>query len=214
MLRVKRDSHFDEALLSGNWISALDAVSKADELTFDVMALSLGQIGKLSGYTRARIHQLAVKGWIPFKPIKQPPAAQYCYTDTPEIRAWCESLLRPKPTEKVKTGSGYWPPFATRTPPFNQKRLASEMGEVDAALVFTKWYLAQSRKAHDEVPISEWCAEAQDWNIENVTAIGEAIGAWEVNRETKTIQLTEWGAKSWKETDGQSYDRCVTPRQQ
>jgi hypothetical protein len=77
-------------------------------------ALSLGQIGKLSGYARTRIHQLAVDGQIPFKPIKQPPVGQYRYADTPEIRAWCDfkrttkpkvASRRPRPPRRGKIGA-------------------------------------------------------------------------------------------------------------
>jgi hypothetical protein len=63
-------------------------------------ALSLGQIGKLAGYRRTRIYQLAVSGRIPFEPIKQPPAGQYRYADTPEIREWCELKRKTKPQRR------------------------------------------------------------------------------------------------------------------
>ena len=68
-------------------------------------ALSLGQIGKLSGYSRTRTHQLAVDGRIPFHPIKQPPQGQYRYEDTPELRAWCQEKRNLKPKRKDRSPS-------------------------------------------------------------------------------------------------------------
>ena len=58
--------------------------------------LSLGDIARLAGYSRARIHRFAVDGTIPGKPIRKPPEGQFRYEDTPELRAWCEERKRSK----------------------------------------------------------------------------------------------------------------------
>jgi hypothetical protein len=52
--------------------------------------LSLGDIARLAGCSRARIHQLASKGRLPGEPLKRPPEGQYRFADTPELRKWCE----------------------------------------------------------------------------------------------------------------------------
>lgn len=59
--------------------------------------LSLGDIAKLAGYSRARIHQFAVEGKIPFKAIKQPPEGQFRYEDTRGLRVWCRAKRKSKP---------------------------------------------------------------------------------------------------------------------
>lgn len=60
-------------------------------------ALSLGDIAKLAGYSRARIHQFAVEGRIPGEPLRRPPEGQFRFADTPELRAWCKAKRKTKP---------------------------------------------------------------------------------------------------------------------
>ena len=59
--------------------------------------LSLGDIAKLTNYSRARIHRLAVDGRIPSEPLRRPPKGQYRFRDTPELRDWCKAKRKAKP---------------------------------------------------------------------------------------------------------------------
>jgi hypothetical protein len=59
--------------------------------------LSLGDIAKLAGYSRARIHRFAVDGRIPGDPLRRPPKGQYRFRDTPELRDWCKAKRKTKP---------------------------------------------------------------------------------------------------------------------
>lgn len=64
--------------------------------------LTLGKIAELSGYSRVRIHTLASNNRIPFTPVKQPPAGQYRYKDTEELRLWCIDLKKQKPKRSAR----------------------------------------------------------------------------------------------------------------
>jgi hypothetical protein len=68
-------------------------------------ALSLGEIGKLAGYSRARIHSFAIEGKIPGKPVRRPPEGQYRYENTPKLRAWCRKLRKNKPKAQPRNPS-------------------------------------------------------------------------------------------------------------
>jgi hypothetical protein len=51
--------------------------------------LSLGDISKLTGYSRASIHNYAVADRIPGDPVTRPPGKQFRYADTEKLRDWC-----------------------------------------------------------------------------------------------------------------------------
>lgn len=51
--------------------------------------LSVPDLAKLAGYTRAQMCNFAAAGTIPAARINRPGGKHYRYPDTPELRAWC-----------------------------------------------------------------------------------------------------------------------------